>query len=74
MSNSQPTQISKLIIDGRAVYYRGDTLALNANDQSRSTSNVWWSPDGHHDYDSKCAACYLGHGHTLAYHNAELGN
>jgi hypothetical protein len=60
------------IFDGHVTWWRGDVEVLNEHDESRSTSNVWWAEGGHDDYDSRCGACYFGHGHSLAYHNAAL--
>jgi hypothetical protein len=60
------------IFDGHVTWWREDVQVLNEYDDSRCTSNVWWVEGGHDDYDARCGACYFGHGHSLAYHNAAL--
>jgi hypothetical protein len=60
------------IFDREVTWWRGDVQVLNEYDDSRSTSNIWWAEGGHDDYDDRCGACYFGHGHSLAYHNAAL--
>src|SRR5262249_42573851 len=58
-------------LDGHIQYFRGDTLLLNRHDSTPSVSHY---RDGRNtnEYNSKCAACYLGHGHSRAYHNASV--
>jgi hypothetical protein len=45
--------------------------ALGPDDTSRPASTLSHYPYGG-DYNSECASCWLGHGHTLAMHVANL--
>ena len=63
------------VLDGAVCWFRDDGVCITGPaDTSRDVSHIWWAPGGHDDYNEDCAACWLGHGHSLDYHNRAIGN
>ena len=66
-------KIRRQIIDGHPCYFRGDVCVIGPDDQ---TPEVLHYRNGRNtdEYDPECAACWLGHGHSQAYHQAGIEN
>lgn len=60
-----------LILDNARCWFRGDIRITDASDTSREIMHY---KEGRNtsDYSSECAACFLGHGHSKAYHDRNL--
>jgi hypothetical protein len=47
-------------------------FAAGPDDYSEHARHDYGTDAGNIRYDANCAACYLNHGHTVAYHNMQI--
>lgn len=57
--------IERRIIDHNVVWMRGDVRAGGPSDTTRLIGGI-------EDYDPKCSACWLNHGHSGDYHDQQV--